>query len=176
MSVKPKDSLKILRAELAPKLAQLDASLARVATLEAQIAESTSAIRGLERDVVAFAGVKPWAPFREEDTRRYRVGDVREDGATKLADGTWQFPNAPQGTHPDGSTINVVPNTTPEVGPEWGIGATFRRKDVPSDPPYTVVRVLGAMVLGISNRTDGQPQQLEALPSQLELITRAPAS
>lgn len=173
MSAKPKDSLKILRAELAPKLAQLDASLARVATLEASVGALERAAS--ERASGAYVSTEPRLIVPNVKAQM-TPGYVREDGATLLPDMTWQFPNAPTGTHPDGSPINVGPNTTPEVGPEWGIGATFRRAGVPSDPPYTVVRVLGAFVLGISNRTDGQPQQLEALPSQLELIARAPAS
>lgn len=37
--------------------------------------------------------------------------------------------------------INVIPNTTPPVPPEYGVGATVRRRGVGSDDPMRVLFV-----------------------------------
>jgi hypothetical protein len=91
-------------------------------------------------------------------------------GAIRLPDGTLQFPYAPTGSVP-----GRVPVKQPPVPPEFGVGATFRRKDVIGDIPMTVTRVGdGVLMANITFADRDGRKEMAFIPDQLDLVTRAP--
>ena len=91
------------------------------------------------------------------------------DGSIILPDGTKQFPYAPTGG--DGHT---EAGYTPPNGPEWGAGATFRRRGIPSDRAMTVTRGGDGVVFAMFIDEEGTEREFAFDPDQLDLITPAP--
>lgn len=87
-----------------------------------------------------------------------------------LSDGTKQFGYAPSGA----TNINLIPNVTPPVPPEFGVGATFRRQGAVADAPMTVTRIGDGVVFANFTDHDGVTRDMAFHPDQLRLLTAAP--
>ncbi|MEP6781416.1 MAG: hypothetical protein ABJC26_16075 [Gemmatimonadaceae bacterium] len=85
-----------------------------------------------------------------------------------LPDGTKQFGNAPTGP-----LVNVVPNKQPPVPTDFGPGATFRIKGMPTGAPMTVTRI-GEGVLFAQYTDDQGTRDMPFIPGQLDLVSAAP--
>ncbi|MEP6834899.1 MAG: hypothetical protein ABJB74_16040 [Gemmatimonas sp.] len=73
----------------------------------------------------------------------------------------------------DPIVANLVPNTTPPVSADFGVGATFRRHGTPSDIPMTVLRVGNGVVTAMYTDSEGT-REMAFTPNQLDLVTSAP--
>ena len=77
---------------------------------------------------------------------------------------------------PDGTIIaNLVPNKMPAVPPEFGLGATVRRKGVHSDVPMTVTVDYNGIIRATVTDAAGT-RTFESPWDQFEIVTRAPGT
>ncbi len=71
------------------------------------------------------------------------------------------------------ATINFVPNTTPPVPAELGLGATFRRSGSSLDVPMRVIRVGDGLVFANYTDEDGT-REMAFMATQIDVVTKAP--
>lgn len=129
----------------------------------------------MTQDLISAAGARLEALLQAQDTRGRSIRTTSSQPISTavpfvLPDGTNQFPY-----EPTGPAASDIPNVTPPVSAESGVGATFRRKGVLSDVPMTVTRVGEGVVFTAFTGDDG-PQEMEFAAEQIDVVTKAPSS
>jgi hypothetical protein len=123
------------------------------ARIEAQLNAKDARAKTIEDAVKAQVSANPPAPF------------------TLLADGTKQFGYAPT----TDTTITADSSGKQSDSMKIDVGATFRRKGMPSDIPMPVTRVHAGVVFTAFTDSEGSHEM--AFPrNQIEMVRKAPAS